>query len=363
MVLKYSTSVKVSPKCGTDDVSTLPIMGQKLLFEHRPNGGKPSSSSSSFHWVVFCVFSARCVLWLFRCGCVTMLRSPNKTNAMKQWEQRWIKNCLCGGLWRRIPPTFTWASSTMYGSQNARGDVHNRSWLQRWFSWKLWWSFWCARLLLQLTRLLLSSFGLEAETVKVKASVCGCIIIFLLCNRRYRGRWGPHEETKNAEVFLWFLEINSEFWVIMFWKVMRLRSAFRKCDEFSRNYEISEVFCVRPDFVKASSENQTHFIVVCDSSWCDNDALIIDAWKEFDQSQIDYSDNVGCVQFQIHLPPVFMASCLVLTINWLFIIDYGNSSDQWWEMEVLLDVINHGTFKNDFRTVCCACMVLILFCK
>uniref|UniRef100_A0A8C7NDE7 Mediator of RNA polymerase II transcription subunit 16 n=1 Tax=Oncorhynchus mykiss TaxID=8022 RepID=A0A8C7NDE7_ONCMY len=42
-----------------------------------------------------------------RCGCVTMLRSPNKTNAMKQWEQRWIKNCLCGGLWRRIPSTLS----------------------------------------------------------------------------------------------------------------------------------------------------------------------------------------------------------------------------------------------------------------
>uniref|UniRef100_G3PJC5 Mediator of RNA polymerase II transcription subunit 16 n=1 Tax=Gasterosteus aculeatus TaxID=69293 RepID=G3PJC5_GASAC len=42
-----------------------------------------------------------------RCGCVTMLRSPNKTNAMKQWEQRWIKNCLCGGLWRRIPATLS----------------------------------------------------------------------------------------------------------------------------------------------------------------------------------------------------------------------------------------------------------------
>lgn len=38
-----------------------------------------------------------------RCGCVTMLRSPNKTTAVKQWEQRWIKNCLCGGLWRRVP--------------------------------------------------------------------------------------------------------------------------------------------------------------------------------------------------------------------------------------------------------------------
>ncbi|XP_067287852.1 mediator of RNA polymerase II transcription subunit 16 isoform X2 [Pseudorasbora parva] len=42
-----------------------------------------------------------------RCGCVTMLKSPNKTNAMRQWEQRWIKNCLCGGLWRRIPSTLT----------------------------------------------------------------------------------------------------------------------------------------------------------------------------------------------------------------------------------------------------------------
>lgn len=38
-----------------------------------------------------------------RCGCVTMLKSPNKTTAVTQWEQRWIKNCLCGGLWRRVP--------------------------------------------------------------------------------------------------------------------------------------------------------------------------------------------------------------------------------------------------------------------
>uniref|UniRef100_A0A8C8GQE1 Mediator of RNA polymerase II transcription subunit 16 n=1 Tax=Oncorhynchus tshawytscha TaxID=74940 RepID=A0A8C8GQE1_ONCTS len=44
---------------------------------------------------------------LTRCGCVTMLRSPNKTNAMKQWEQRWIKNCLCGGHWRRFPSTLS----------------------------------------------------------------------------------------------------------------------------------------------------------------------------------------------------------------------------------------------------------------
>ncbi|ETE68972.1 Mediator of RNA polymerase II transcription subunit 16, partial [Ophiophagus hannah] len=42
-----------------------------------------------------------------RCGCVTMLRSPNKTTAVKQWEQRWIKNCLCGGLWRRMPLSYS----------------------------------------------------------------------------------------------------------------------------------------------------------------------------------------------------------------------------------------------------------------
>uniref|UniRef100_A0A2I3H8I7 Mediator complex subunit 16 n=2 Tax=Catarrhini TaxID=9526 RepID=A0A2I3H8I7_NOMLE len=41
-----------------------------------------------------------------RCGCVTMLKSPNRTTAVKQWEQRWIKNCLCGGLWWRVPLSY-----------------------------------------------------------------------------------------------------------------------------------------------------------------------------------------------------------------------------------------------------------------
>uniref|UniRef100_A0A8C5NKW4 Mediator complex subunit 16 C-terminal domain-containing protein n=1 Tax=Junco hyemalis TaxID=40217 RepID=A0A8C5NKW4_JUNHY len=42
-----------------------------------------------------------------RCGCVTMLKSPNKVTAVKQWEQRWIKNCLCGGLWRKMPLSYS----------------------------------------------------------------------------------------------------------------------------------------------------------------------------------------------------------------------------------------------------------------
>uniref|UniRef100_A0A8C9UKV8 Mediator complex subunit 16 n=1 Tax=Spermophilus dauricus TaxID=99837 RepID=A0A8C9UKV8_SPEDA len=40
-----------------------------------------------------------------RCGCVTMLRSPNKTTAVKQWEQRWIKNCLYPVLGESLAPT------------------------------------------------------------------------------------------------------------------------------------------------------------------------------------------------------------------------------------------------------------------
>ncbi|XP_043909732.1 mediator of RNA polymerase II transcription subunit 16 [Protopterus annectens] len=42
-----------------------------------------------------------------RCGCVTMLSSPNKSTALKQWEQRWTKNCLCGGLWRKMPMAYS----------------------------------------------------------------------------------------------------------------------------------------------------------------------------------------------------------------------------------------------------------------
>uniref|UniRef100_A0A8B9KV72 Mediator of RNA polymerase II transcription subunit 16 n=1 Tax=Astyanax mexicanus TaxID=7994 RepID=A0A8B9KV72_ASTMX len=43
-----------------------------------------------------------------RCGCVTMLRSPNKTNAMKQWEQRWIKNCLIAVMIQTETASIKW---------------------------------------------------------------------------------------------------------------------------------------------------------------------------------------------------------------------------------------------------------------
>lgn len=34
-----------------------------------------------------------------RCGCVIMFKLFNRIIVVKQWEQCWIKNCLCGGLW------------------------------------------------------------------------------------------------------------------------------------------------------------------------------------------------------------------------------------------------------------------------
>lgn len=60
-------------------------------------------------------FSLTVLLPVHRCGCVTMLRSPNKTTAVKQWEQRWIKNCLCGGLWRRMPFNYSWWTPSLGG--------------------------------------------------------------------------------------------------------------------------------------------------------------------------------------------------------------------------------------------------------
>uniref|UniRef100_A0A8C9ULJ3 Mediator of RNA polymerase II transcription subunit 16 n=1 Tax=Spermophilus dauricus TaxID=99837 RepID=A0A8C9ULJ3_SPEDA len=76
--------------------------GVKLALHVEKSGA--SSFGEKFSRVKFSPSLTRPVL-APRCGCVTMLRSPNKTTAVKQWEQRWIKNCLCGGLWRRTPPS------------------------------------------------------------------------------------------------------------------------------------------------------------------------------------------------------------------------------------------------------------------
>lgn len=35
-----------------------------------------------------------------RCGCLSLLKSTAKSQIMKSWEQRWAKQCLCGGHWK-----------------------------------------------------------------------------------------------------------------------------------------------------------------------------------------------------------------------------------------------------------------------
>lgn len=35
-----------------------------------------------------------------RCGCYSLLKSTANSQIMKAWEQRWVKQCLCGGHWK-----------------------------------------------------------------------------------------------------------------------------------------------------------------------------------------------------------------------------------------------------------------------
>nr|XP_006825174.1 PREDICTED: mediator of RNA polymerase II transcription subunit 16-like [Saccoglossus kowalevskii] len=37
-----------------------------------------------------------------RCSCISLVKSNAKTGALKAWDARWIKSCVCGGQWRRV---------------------------------------------------------------------------------------------------------------------------------------------------------------------------------------------------------------------------------------------------------------------
>ena len=42
-----------------------------------------------------------------RCGCFSLLKSTANSQIMRAWEQRWAKQCLCGGHWKlaKLPDT------------------------------------------------------------------------------------------------------------------------------------------------------------------------------------------------------------------------------------------------------------------
>ncbi|XP_013387309.1 mediator of RNA polymerase II transcription subunit 16 [Lingula anatina] len=87
---------------------------QRFIINHPPEGAhKPNLVSSwtegQYHTnalrdVVRQIFigssPAEDVRRCLRCGSLSLLRSTSKTAAMKAWDQRWSKMCLCGGHWK-----------------------------------------------------------------------------------------------------------------------------------------------------------------------------------------------------------------------------------------------------------------------
>ena len=43
------------------------------------------------------------VLSINRCNCVALVDGVSDHAASKVWEQRWVRACVCGGSWKRLP--------------------------------------------------------------------------------------------------------------------------------------------------------------------------------------------------------------------------------------------------------------------
>ena len=54
------------------------------------------SSLHTFH-------TDQAVLFVYRCNCVSLVDGISDHAAAKAWEQRWVRACVCGGSWRRLP--------------------------------------------------------------------------------------------------------------------------------------------------------------------------------------------------------------------------------------------------------------------
>ena len=43
------------------------------------------------------------MLLIDRCNCVSLVDGISDHAAARAWEQRWVKACVCGGSWRKLP--------------------------------------------------------------------------------------------------------------------------------------------------------------------------------------------------------------------------------------------------------------------
>lgn len=60
---------------------------------------------NSLHWIIMNS------LFLYRCGCSTLIHLPPRSAANKAWDHRWLRNCPCGGNWKL--PTYLSHQSTI----------------------------------------------------------------------------------------------------------------------------------------------------------------------------------------------------------------------------------------------------------
>ena len=59
-------------------------------------------SVESWYYFLHTFYSDQ-VLFVPRCNCVSLVDGISDHAAAKAWEQRWVRACVCGGSWRRLP--------------------------------------------------------------------------------------------------------------------------------------------------------------------------------------------------------------------------------------------------------------------
>ncbi|KAJ7387115.1 Mediator of RNA polymerase II transcription subunit 16 [Desmophyllum pertusum] len=58
-----------------------------------------------------------------RCNCVSLVDGISDHAAAKAWEQRWVRACVCGGSWRKLPFKEQQSAATATAAAGAAGPT------------------------------------------------------------------------------------------------------------------------------------------------------------------------------------------------------------------------------------------------